>query len=107
MMRVGEVARRLDVSGKTVYRLIASGSLGAHRIGGEYRVSEQQLHAYLESTVVGGPAATPAPLPSPPRPAYDGGTSPARSGPLSGLLDRTPRPVPLAGAGRGRRWRVG
>ena len=37
-MRVGEVARRLDVSDKAVYALIASGKLRAYRIGGAYQI---------------------------------------------------------------------
>lgn len=65
MMRVGEVARRLDVSDKAVYALIAAGRLRAYRIGGSYRIDEQQLRDYLAGTVT-GPAPAP-PTPPPPR----------------------------------------
>lgn len=67
MMRVADVAERLDVSGKAVYALIAAGRLRAYRIGGSYRIDEQQLHDYLAG-VVTGPAPAPPP-PPPPSPA--------------------------------------
>lgn len=65
MMRVGEVARRLDVSGKAVYALIAAGRLRAYRIGGSYRIDEQQLRDYLAGAVTGPPPAPPPPPPPP------------------------------------------
>lgn len=58
MMRVAEVARRLDVSDKVVYALLESGRLRAYRVGagrGSYRVTEDQLRAYLESTLTDAP----------------------------------------------------
>jgi excisionase family DNA binding protein len=52
MLSVGQVAERLGVSRQTVARLIESGALAAHRIGGAYKVPEQDLAAYLERTRV-------------------------------------------------------
>ena len=63
-MRVGEVARRLDVSDKAVYALIASGKLRAYRIGGAYRVDDRQLREFLDAAVTG-----PGSPPTPPAPA--------------------------------------
>ena len=47
MLRVAEVAKRLNCSVKTVYALIESGRLSHFRCPG-IRVSEEQLRAYLE-----------------------------------------------------------
>jgi excisionase family DNA binding protein len=61
-MRVKEVAKRLDVSGGSVYGLIAAGKLKCYRVGlgrGCIRVSEEQLAEYLR-------AAESAPLAAPP-----------------------------------------
>jgi excisionase family DNA binding protein len=44
-----EVADLLRVSAMTVYRLIKSGELRAARIGKSYRISEDDVDAYLES----------------------------------------------------------
>ena len=44
-----EVADLLRVSSMTVYRLIKSGELRAARIGKSYRISEDDVDAYLES----------------------------------------------------------
>jgi excisionase family DNA binding protein len=44
-----EVADHLRVSSMTVYRLIKSGELRAARIGRSYRISEDDVDAYLES----------------------------------------------------------
>ena len=42
-----EVADHLRVSSMTVYRLIKSGELRAARIGKSYRISEDDVDAYL------------------------------------------------------------
>ena len=47
MHSVTLVAERLDVSDKTVRRLIARGELPVHRIGHSLRVSEDDLQAFL------------------------------------------------------------
>ncbi len=43
-----EVAEELRVSAMTVYRLIKSGELRAARIGKSYRISEEDVDAYLQ-----------------------------------------------------------
>ncbi len=42
-----EVGRRLDVHAKTVKRLIKSGELRAHLVGGQYRISEDDFASYV------------------------------------------------------------
>ena len=44
-----EVAEQLRVSSMTVYRLIKSGELRAARIGKSYRISEEDVDAYLQA----------------------------------------------------------
>jgi excisionase family DNA binding protein len=44
-----EVAELLRVSAMTVYRLIKSGELRAARIGKSYRISEDDVDAYLQA----------------------------------------------------------
>jgi excisionase family DNA binding protein len=53
LMKVGDVAKRLNCSPSLVYEHIASGRLGCHRIGkgrGGLRVSEEQLTSFLKKT---------------------------------------------------------
>lgn len=58
MLRVSQVASRLNCSVSTVYALIESGRLDHFRCPG-VRISEEQLSAYLEkSKRVRGPATT-------------------------------------------------
>jgi excisionase family DNA binding protein len=47
MLSVQQVASRLSVSSKTVRRQIASGRLQVFRVGGQIRVSEEQLALHL------------------------------------------------------------
>ena len=49
MLRVKQVAERLNCSVSTVYSLVEAGKLGHHRCPG-IRVSEEQLTAFLEKT---------------------------------------------------------
>lgn len=49
MLRVKQVAERLNVSCSKVYELLGSGRLPHYRIDGSVRVSEEQLQEYLES----------------------------------------------------------
>lgn len=49
VLKVAQVAERLNCSVSTAYSLIESGKLGHHRCPG-VRVSEEQLAAYLEKT---------------------------------------------------------
>ena len=66
MLRVPQVAQRLNCSPSTVYGLIESGKIGHHRCPG-VRVSEEQLAAYLEKTK--REREDPSPMKSrPPRP---------------------------------------
>jgi excisionase family DNA binding protein len=51
-VKLPEVARRLDVSEKTARRMVKAGKLPAMFIGGAYRVSEEDLAAFLESSRV-------------------------------------------------------
>jgi putative resolvase len=46
---VDEVAERLKVSHMTVYRWIKAGQLGAYKIGGEFRITEQDVERFLEA----------------------------------------------------------
>jgi excisionase family DNA binding protein len=47
LLSVASVAERLDVSSKTVRRVIAAGKLRAHKVGRQVRVSEEDLALYL------------------------------------------------------------
>ena len=62
-LKIPEVARRLDVSEPTVRRMVKGGKLPSVFVGGAYRVSEEDLEAYLESAKVvpGKEAAPPVP----------------------------------------------
>ncbi|GEM_PF-832658 len=51
-LKIPEVARRLDVSEPTVRRMVKGGKLPSVFVGGAYRVSEEDLEAYLESAKV-------------------------------------------------------
>lgn len=56
MLRVADVAERLNVSVQCVYQLIESGKLAVHRIGvgrGAIRVSEPDLERFLQASRVG------------------------------------------------------
>lgn len=46
-MSPAEIAVRLRVSRRTVYRLVANGALTATRIGGQWRVDPTSLETYL------------------------------------------------------------
>lgn len=49
LLRPKEVAERLAVSDRTIYRLVDEGKIASYRIGGAVRISEEDLEAYLES----------------------------------------------------------
>lgn len=51
-LTVGEVARLMRVSNMTVYRLIKAGSLRAIQVGNRYRISETDVHQYLNDHYV-------------------------------------------------------
>ncbi len=44
-----EVAERLKVSRRTIYRWIKSGDLNAYQFGREYRITESALKDFLEA----------------------------------------------------------
>ena len=54
MLTVKELAKRLRISRSKAYRLLEAGKVRHYRIDGVYRISEEQLQAYLESVAVGG-----------------------------------------------------
>lgn len=50
MLRVKQVAERLNLSESKVYEMVERGDLPHHRFGGAIRVSESQIAEYLEET---------------------------------------------------------
>jgi excisionase family DNA binding protein len=44
-----EVAERLKVSRRTVYRWVQAKELPAYRLGGEFRITERDLEEFLEA----------------------------------------------------------
>ena len=48
MLKVNEVAARLNVSNKTVYNLIKQGQFPVHKFNGSYRVAESDLDRYIQ-----------------------------------------------------------
>ncbi len=55
MLTVREVAERLKVSTKTVYRLVYRGELPAYKVGRSVRVQEEDLKSFLEKQRVPTP----------------------------------------------------
>ena len=51
-LKLAEVARRLDISEKTARRMVKAGKLPAVFIGNAYRVTEEDIAAYLRSARV-------------------------------------------------------
>jgi excisionase family DNA binding protein len=67
VLRVKDVAQRLDCSISTVYGLVSDGLLACIRVGirgGAIRFTEEDLQAYVQSRRVEG-KATPDPKPAP------------------------------------------
>ena len=55
LMKVKDVANRLKVTTKTVYRKITGGELSVVRLGRSIRISEEALNEYLNGhKMVGG-----------------------------------------------------
>ena len=46
------VARRLDISRETTYRLVKSGQLKAHRFGKSIKIIESDLLEYIEQSTI-------------------------------------------------------
>lgn len=55
MMGIEETATLLDVSQTTIRRLIKDGRLTAYRIGGQFRISQEDVRAYLATVRHGRP----------------------------------------------------
>lgn len=55
MLTVQQVAKRLNVSARLVYKLAASGALKVYRIGGAIRVTAAQLAEYLKRCEISKP----------------------------------------------------
>ena len=53
MLSLREVADRLGVSEMTVRRLVKRGELVAVRVGGQYRISEENLQRYISERQTG------------------------------------------------------
>jgi excisionase family DNA binding protein len=73
LMKIPEVAGRLEASKSFVYDLISSGRLKHYRLGkgqGGIRVSEEQLREYLKSRERGGESVPPPQKPRRPRGAF-------------------------------------
>ena len=68
LLTVAQVAKRLNCSTKTVYKLIDNGTLSHYRCPG-VRVSEEQLSAYLEQSKCERGRPEP-PRPKLPRPRF-------------------------------------
>ena len=51
-LTVAEVASVMRVSKMTVYRLVHSGHLPAIRVGRSFRVPEQAVHDYLQTSFI-------------------------------------------------------
>lgn len=51
LLSPGEVAERLAISERAVYRLLRSAALRSHRIGSLWRISMADLDAYLDQTL--------------------------------------------------------
>ena len=49
LLRVGDVAASLGVSKDVVYGLIYKGELRPTRVGGRYRITENELERYLDA----------------------------------------------------------
>ena len=62
MLRVSDVALRLDISRSLVYQLVEQGKLSCYRVGlrgGSLRFTDEDVHAYLETCRVEGELVQP------------------------------------------------
>lgn len=48
-LSVQEVAKRLNITPRTVNRMIERGELPAYKVSGLYRIDEKDLQAYLDA----------------------------------------------------------
>ena len=49
-LTIAEVASMMRVSKMTVYRLVHDGTIPAHRVGRSFRLTEEDVNAYLEKS---------------------------------------------------------
>lgn len=77
MLTIKDVSNSLNVSDRTVRRLIDSGQLRAAKIGGSVRIDEQELRAYIGRSTVRAKAAEPVVQIAPPRRKKSNTASPA------------------------------
>ena len=52
MLSIKDVSERLNISERTVRNLLNSGELQGYKIGGIYRVNEEDLNNYLKNSRV-------------------------------------------------------
>ena len=52
MLSIKDVSERLNISERTVRNLLNSGELSGYKIGGIYRVNEEDLNNYLKNSKV-------------------------------------------------------
>lgn len=52
MLSIKDVSERLNISERTVRNLLNSGELSGYKIGGIYRVNEEDLNNYLKNSRV-------------------------------------------------------
>ncbi len=52
MLRVRDVAERLGVSDRTVFRWLKEGKMTCHRLGSNLRISEADLEDFLDAAKV-------------------------------------------------------
>ncbi len=50
LLTIAEVAERLRLTERTVYKLVTAGDLPGHKIGRVWRVDEDDLLAFLDKT---------------------------------------------------------
>lgn len=55
LLTVQQVAARLECNPETIRRAVRVGALGCHRLGNRYRISVDQLDAFLEARRCPGP----------------------------------------------------
>jgi excisionase family DNA binding protein len=67
MLRVPELAERLDVSEQSVYRLLSSGALPGIRVGGVWRVPAEVLDRWINEQLSDTRGLPPAPPSTEPR----------------------------------------
>ena len=54
---IAQVAEKLQVSEKTVRRMLVSGELPGYKIGGQYRIKAAELESWIAEQAIGSTAA--------------------------------------------------